>query len=228
MTCILCRSHMDVYDRYPLVDGTFFLSPINHGDLGVPVRHEGRDAFLLATCLTCMETAAARLSCLKCGAKNWFLGASLMLGTLYSYDVLASAPCCPPECRGCHTALPLPSAHHQRHFSAFSEPSNCPKCGIRDAHYVRRLDSIRLDPLPATPTQVQQIPVISQQQLSGGPWSRNENGNVTDFVIPGIADMSISPPSDYNSNGFKSPDNATNNPSRSFGDNATAPQTVAA
>jgi headcase protein len=30
MTCISCKEMMLVYDRYPLVDGTFFLSPIQH------------------------------------------------------------------------------------------------------------------------------------------------------------------------------------------------------
>ena len=30
MACILCKEMMMVYDRYPLIDGTFFLSPIQH------------------------------------------------------------------------------------------------------------------------------------------------------------------------------------------------------
>lgn len=30
VTCVLCRAAMLVFDRYPLVDGTFFLSPRQH------------------------------------------------------------------------------------------------------------------------------------------------------------------------------------------------------
>lgn len=30
VVCILCKDAMMVYDRYPLIDGTFFLSPIQH------------------------------------------------------------------------------------------------------------------------------------------------------------------------------------------------------
>ncbi|XP_026678658.1 headcase protein-like [Diaphorina citri] len=30
VVCLLCQSTLPVYDRYPLVDGTFFLSPRQH------------------------------------------------------------------------------------------------------------------------------------------------------------------------------------------------------
>ncbi len=30
MLCVLCSAPMKVYDRYPLIDGTFFLSPVKH------------------------------------------------------------------------------------------------------------------------------------------------------------------------------------------------------
>lgn len=40
MSCILCKEMMLVYDRYPLVDGTFFLSPIQHSKECIEVRHE--------------------------------------------------------------------------------------------------------------------------------------------------------------------------------------------
>ncbi len=48
VSCLLCSRPMPVYDRYPLLDGTFFLAPENHRKLGLAVRHNGRDAFLLA------------------------------------------------------------------------------------------------------------------------------------------------------------------------------------
>lgn len=147
--CMLCEEKMQIYDRYPLVDGTFFLSPVNHSKMGLPVRHEGRDSFLMALCVSCLETGSERLSCLRCGQKGWFLGEKLMLGTLYTYDILSSSPCCPPACEFCRGCLPLPdpTLDQQRHFSAFSEPSNCPHCNKRDHHYVRRKDSVKLEPI---------------------------------------------------------------------------------
>lgn len=35
--CLLCHNSMLVYDRYPLIDGTFFISPVNHGNMGILV-----------------------------------------------------------------------------------------------------------------------------------------------------------------------------------------------
>jgi len=38
VTCVLCRAAMLVFDRYPLVDGTFFLSPRQHSSACAEVR----------------------------------------------------------------------------------------------------------------------------------------------------------------------------------------------
>lgn len=38
VTCVLCRNAMLVFDRYPLVDGTFFLSPRQHSAACAEVR----------------------------------------------------------------------------------------------------------------------------------------------------------------------------------------------
>lgn len=38
IACILCKDMMMVYDRYPLVDGTFFLTPIQHSKDCIEVR----------------------------------------------------------------------------------------------------------------------------------------------------------------------------------------------
>lgn len=35
--CVLCSTPMKVYDRYPLIDGTFFLSPVKHANGSVEV-----------------------------------------------------------------------------------------------------------------------------------------------------------------------------------------------
>lgn len=38
VSCILCEEPMLVFDRYPLVDGTFFLSPKQHAKHCIEVR----------------------------------------------------------------------------------------------------------------------------------------------------------------------------------------------
>ena len=37
--CVVCTEPMAIYDRYPLVDGTFFLSPKQYSKACIPVRH---------------------------------------------------------------------------------------------------------------------------------------------------------------------------------------------
>lgn len=38
VSCALCKETLHVFDRYPLVDGTFFLSPRQHTSSAVEVR----------------------------------------------------------------------------------------------------------------------------------------------------------------------------------------------
>lgn len=37
--CVICQSAMQIYDRYPLIDGTFFLSPKQYSKACIPVSH---------------------------------------------------------------------------------------------------------------------------------------------------------------------------------------------
>ncbi|KRY59065.1 DNA polymerase alpha subunit B [Trichinella britovi] len=69
VTCIICQSLLPVYDRYPLIDGTFFLSPINHENSGVMVNYEGSSLYLLSLCMYCMESAP-KLMCILCGSEE--------------------------------------------------------------------------------------------------------------------------------------------------------------
>ncbi|KRX21169.1 DNA polymerase alpha subunit B [Trichinella nelsoni] len=69
VTCVICQSLLPVYDRYPLIDGTFFLSPINHENLGVMVNYEGSSLYLLSLCMYCMESAP-KLMCILCGSEE--------------------------------------------------------------------------------------------------------------------------------------------------------------
>ncbi|KAM3715831.1 Headcase protein [Dirofilaria immitis] len=57
-----------------------------------------RTGYLHAICITCMHT---EWKCPGCGNSGWFLGSALIVGTLYTYDVLSSTTCCIPVCRHC-------------------------------------------------------------------------------------------------------------------------------
>lgn len=138
--CILCQAPMLVFDRYPLVDGTFFLSPRQHSKGCMEVKVEGRTQFLSAVCMGCLEGWAPgrRFRCRFCSTP-WD-GSSLVLGTMYSYDIFAAMPCCTErlKCNSCQKPLLLP---HQRlnFFSDYSHRVACPHCGTQDQHFVKPL-----------------------------------------------------------------------------------------
>ncbi|VDN28497.1 unnamed protein product [Gongylonema pulchrum] len=96
--CVLCERSLVVYDRYPLIDGTFFLSPVQHCKAAVSMKFESKVGYLHAICITCMH---AEWKCAGCGSSGWFLGSALIVGTLYTYDILSSTTCCIPVCRHC-------------------------------------------------------------------------------------------------------------------------------
>jgi len=53
VTCVLCESKLYVYDKYPLIDGSFFLSPLRYNsDLQVVFEH--RLLHLNAVCMRCV------------------------------------------------------------------------------------------------------------------------------------------------------------------------------
>jgi hypothetical protein len=141
VSCVLCRAAMLVFDRYPLVDGTFFLSPRQHSHSCAEVKVEGRTQFLSAVCMGCLEgSGTASVRCRAC-TQPWD-GSSLVLGTMYSYDIFAAMPCCTErlKCNSCQKPLIYP---HQRlnFYSDYSRVFACPHCRVVDAHFVKPLSS---------------------------------------------------------------------------------------
>ncbi|XP_015366415.1 PREDICTED: headcase protein [Diuraphis noxia] len=140
VNCVLCSDVMLVFDRYPLVDGTFFLSPKQYNKNAVEVKNEGRALFLNAVCMKCLDgkDADRKLCCRFC-ATQWD-GSSLIMGTMYAYDVFAAMPCCNErlKCNGCQKALML---SHQRlnFYSDYSRKVTCPHCTSVDYHFVKPL-----------------------------------------------------------------------------------------
>ncbi|XP_018308088.1 headcase protein isoform X2 [Mycetomoellerius zeteki] len=141
VTCVLCRAAMLVFDRYPLVDGTFFLSPRQHSPACAEVKVEGRTQFLSAVCMSCLEGSGGQpVRCRFC-TQPWD-GSSLVLGTMYSYDIFAAMPCCSErlKCNSCQKPLIYP---HQRlnFYSDYSRVFGCPHCRTVDAHFVKPLSA---------------------------------------------------------------------------------------
>lgn len=57
------------------------------------VKVEGRTQFLSAVCMSCLEGSGGQpVRCRFC-TQPWD-GSSLVLGTMYSYDIFAAMPCC--------------------------------------------------------------------------------------------------------------------------------------
>jgi hypothetical protein len=103
--CVACQKAIPVYDRYPLLDGTFFLSPICHFGPPIEVMFEGRRLFLQQLCAECLWSD---WKCRNCGNEGFWNGKSIILGTLYYYDIISSGQCCPPSCSLCRSPLLAP------------------------------------------------------------------------------------------------------------------------
>lgn len=139
--CVLCNAVLAVYDRYPLIDGTFFLSPRQQSCSCIQVKLEGKTSFLTPVCMNCLEGWTASIVCKFC-FKPW-TGGHLILGTMYSYDIFAAVPCCPErlKCNTCNHMV----IHPDQRFSFFSDYSqmvSCPHCGAQEAHFAKNLPSI--------------------------------------------------------------------------------------
>jgi len=139
--CVLCNSVLTVYDRYPLINGTFFLSPRQHNRTCIQVKLEGKSSFLTPICMGCLEGRTCAVVCKFC-CKPW-TGGHLVLGTMYSYDIFAALPCCPErlKCNNCNNLV----IHPDQRFSFFSDYSqivSCPHCGVQEAHFAKNLPSI--------------------------------------------------------------------------------------
>lgn len=138
--CIVCHNQMNVFDRYPLVDGTLFLSPRQHSPGAVQVRIDERPQFLNAVCMTCLEGWQGRLACRGCGSR--WNGRHLILGTMYAYDIFAATPCCEfrLRCTNCQE-LVIGADRSLQYFSDYSHSVCCAHCGARDYHFVKPLNT---------------------------------------------------------------------------------------
>jgi len=154
VNCILCQSSMSIFEKFPLIDGTFFVSPRQHGKSAVSLVTNLANSsvaaqfancpekkYLNAICMGCLEGWNCTLRCRGC-SRRWD-GSHLILGSMYAYDIFAAIPCCLTRlrCNNC-SQLVVPSNKKLEFFSEFSQSLSCSNCGIKDFHFVK--------PLPVT------------------------------------------------------------------------------
>ena len=164
LPCVFCHAQLAVYDKFPLIDGTLFTSPVNYSvDSALEPVIPSESGFIQAVCLKCMLAESGHeIHCRMCNTSWQQAGAfALQVGTLYKYDVCAAFACCKwrRQCRQCRgdsmmTAPLAPpplgnsaSDHSTSHtlalaFSHYSEASQCQQCGMRAYHHIKPLRDI--------------------------------------------------------------------------------------
>lgn len=134
--CVLCSSRLPVFDQFPLLDGTFYLSPLRPNDLAYEVESKGDDPlFLSAVCIKCL-VGINKIICSFCSIE--WNGNHHQIGTMYSYDLFASLPCCTKsmQCNGCKKPL-MDVKKITLSFSQLSSQIKCSHCGDVDYHFVK-------------------------------------------------------------------------------------------
>ncbi|XP_076999437.1 headcase protein homolog [Tamandua tetradactyla] len=144
VNCALCRRALPVFEQFPLVDGTLFLSPSRHDEIeyDVPCHLQGRLMHLYAVCVDCLE-GVHKIVCVKC--KSRWDGSWHQLGTVYTYDILAASPCCQARLNCKHCGKPVVDVRvGMQYFSEYSNVQQCPHCGNLDYHFVKPFSSFKV------------------------------------------------------------------------------------
>ncbi|XP_041106398.1 headcase protein homolog [Polyodon spathula] len=144
VNCALCHRTLPVFEQFPLVDGTLFLSPSRHDEIeyDVPCHLEGRLMHLYAVCVDCL-VGFHKIICIKC--KSRWDGSWHQLGTMYTYDILAASPCCQARLNCKHCGKPVIDVRvGMQYFSEYSNVQQCPHCGNLDYHFVKPFSSYKV------------------------------------------------------------------------------------
>ncbi|XP_042633970.1 headcase protein homolog isoform X3 [Cyprinus carpio] len=144
VNCALCHHTLPIFEQFPLVDGTLFLSPSRHDEIeyDVPCHLQGRLMHLYAICVDCLE-GVHKIVCIKC--KSRWDGSWHQLGTMYTYDILAASPCCQARLNCKHCGKPVIDVRvGMQYFSEYSNVQQCPHCGNLDYHFVKPFSSFKV------------------------------------------------------------------------------------
>lgn len=147
VSCMFCSSESQVYDNFPVVDGTLLLTPVRLSHLCInfsDTTSEKSEQYMGYICVKCMEGKPNILRCSSCSVP--WNGSFFQIGTLYSYNILSSMPCCQERvsCNKCHESMVDLSGGEASnlYFSYFSKKATCPHCHTDDFHFVKSLSSI--------------------------------------------------------------------------------------
>lgn len=149
VSCLFCNTESQVYENFPIVDGTLFLSPvklskncIRFNETSNGLTPERQMCFI---CVSCLEGKPNKLECSSC-LTPWN-GSFFQVGTLYSYNILSAIPCCESKvkCKNCYKSIIdwKNGDASTLFFSHFSSKATCPHCNVEDFHYIKSLDTLR-------------------------------------------------------------------------------------
>ena len=151
MNCVVCNHDLPIFDKYPLLDGTFFLSPQRYNS-DLQVLYEHRMLHLNAVCMQCLVNSRGCIRCRAC--KAYWDGSTLIIGTMYSYDIFAAQPCCASRlsCKNCRRTILDPGCF--KFFSEYSKLIQCPHCRVQDFHFVKQIKDAFLTRFPSAPIRM--------------------------------------------------------------------------
>ncbi|UMM11940.1 hypothetical protein L5515_000966 [Caenorhabditis briggsae] len=143
--CVQCKDELKVYDKYPLIDGVFYISPVSQFGPKTEISLDGRRFYLQQLCARCLWSD---WSCKNCGKDEWFDGRSFVLGTLYYYDIVSAGRCCPSVCQTCRQPLgvrdQLATQLANGNYATINEQMTCQACGSSKFHLVRDIKTIHV------------------------------------------------------------------------------------
>jgi len=148
--CLFCVKESQVYENFPVVDGTLFLSPVQLSKNCIKFQEHSpsRGRYMCFACINCMEGKPRSISCSGCG--DLWNGSFFQIGTLYSYNILSAVPCCQKRVSCSKCAKPIIDVANgdlaSIFFSHFSTKISCPHCKAEDYHFVKSL-SYSLSPM---------------------------------------------------------------------------------
>jgi hypothetical protein len=150
INCVFCDCELVIYDRFPLVDGTLFVSPFMYDKAkSIPSVVSHKQQYINAVCLKCMMCEPDHeVRCLHCSTLWQSSGAtSFQIGTLYKFDLFAALPCCQRRlaCLNCDESIVDVRTVRESpefNFSWFSEERQCAQCRVKAFHFVKPLKEI--------------------------------------------------------------------------------------
>ena len=63
--CVVCGQDLKIFDKYPLIDGTLFLTPQRYIS-DVSLQYHGQTQYMNAVCMMCAEGVFMELHCKQC------------------------------------------------------------------------------------------------------------------------------------------------------------------